>query len=193
MKYRVAVFASGKGTNTENLIVYFKAHRSIKISLVLTNSDTAGVLEKAQKHDVETVVFTKTELYDETIAQRLQTSQIDFIVLAGFLWMFPTTILNKYPNKVVNIHPALLPKYGGKGMYGMHVHRAVVAQGERKTGITIHFVNEHYDEGEIIFQTQVQLTPTDTPETVAEKIHTLEQEHFPKVVEKVIMERYGKI
>lgn len=193
MKYRVAVFASGKGTNTENLMIYFKDHQSIEISLVLTNSDTAGVLQKAQKHDVATVVFTKSELYGEKIAQRLQTSQIDFIVLAGFLWMFPTTILNKYLNKVINIHPALLPKYGGKGMYGMHVHRAVVAQGERETGITIHFVNEHYDDGEIVFQAQVQLTPADTPETVAEKIHALEQTHFPKVVEEVIMERYGKV
>lgn len=193
MKRRVAVFASGRGSNTENLISYFKNHPQIEVVLVLSNSNKAEVLQKATKHGIETYIFTKQALNNEdSVLKKLRTCKIDFIVLAGFLLKMPVSILHAFPDKVLNIHPALLPKYGGKGMYGMHVHHAVVENKEKETGITIHYVNEHYDEGAIVFQVKTSVSPIDTPETVAEKIYHLEQEHLPKVVEQLILETDGK-
>lgn len=184
---KIAVFASGSGTNAQNLIEYFKSSSFGKVELVFTNNSKAKVIERAKKLDVEVFVFNKNELNNTSIVlNKLKSSQIDLIVLAGFLLKFPESILSKYNNKVINIHPALLPKYGGKGMYGMNVHKAVVENQEKETGITIHFVNENYDEGKIIFQAKTEVLSLDTAETVASKIHELEQKHFPKVVEELL-------
>lgn len=183
----VAIFASGEGTNAQNIIDHFKSSRTIKIALVVSNKPTANVLNRAKEANIPTLVMSRTDFFEsDAIIQVLQTAHIDFIVLAGFLWMIPENLVRAFPKKIINIHPALLPKYGGKGMYGMHVHKAVVDNKEKESGISIHFVNEHYDEGEIISQHHCLVTAADTPETVAEKIHALEQEFFPKVIEKVL-------
>jgi phosphoribosylglycinamide formyltransferase 1 len=190
IKKKIAVFASGKGTNAENLIKHFKNHSKAQVTLVLTNSPTAEVIERANNLSVEVVVFDKAHLNDSMVVlNKLKKAQVDWIVLAGFLLRFPTLIIEEFPNRIVNIHPALLPKYGGKGMYGMNVHKAVVENHENETGITIHFVNENYDEGKIIFQAKTEVLATDTPEKVALKIHILEQQHFPKVIENLIAEK----
>lgn len=187
MKKRIAIFASGTGTNAENIIHFFTSHPLAEVVLVLSNSANAAVLKKAARLGVKTVVFDRNDLYEsDRIAKLLQENSIDFIILAGFLWLFPESILKDFPNKVINIHPALLPKYGGKGMYGMHIHRAVVENKERETGITIHYVNTVYDEGEIIFQAKTSVSASDTPELVAQKIARLEKQYFPKVIEKII-------
>lgn len=187
MKKRIAIFASGTGTNAENIIRFFNNHPHAEVQLVLSNSVKAEVLQKASALGVKTVVFDRNALYEsDRIAKLLQENSIDFIVLAGFLWLFPESILKDFPNKVINIHPALLPKYGGKGMYGIHIHRAVIEKKEHETGITIHYVNPVYDEGEIIFQAKTKVTPTDSAEDVARKIALLEQEHFPSIIEKII-------
>ena len=184
---RIVIFASGSGTNAENLIAFFQNRTSANVIQVLTNNPHAKVLDRAKNLKVSAlsfnrVAFTKTD----DVLNILKASQPDLIVLAGFLWMFPKHILNVFPNKVINIHPALLPKYGGKGMYGMNVHNAVVENNEIETGITIHYVNEHYDEGAIIFQAKCDVLKTDSAQDVADKIHKLEMEHFPKVVEKML-------
>jgi phosphoribosylglycinamide formyltransferase-1 len=186
-KKKIAVFASGKGSNAENLIKHFKNNPVAEVVLVLTNNPTAQVVERAGSLNVDSFVFNKAQLSDsKVVLDKLKKEQIDWIVLAGFLIKFPSLILNEFPNKVINIHPALLPKYGGKGMYGMHIHKAVVENKENETGITIHFVNENYDEGKIISQAKTEVLPTDTPEIVASKIQQLEQKHFPNVVEQLI-------
>ena len=186
-KNKIAVFASGKGTNAENLINHFKSSQVAEVVLVLTNNPTAQVIERASGLNVETFVFNKPQLNDsKEVTEKLKKAKIDWIVLAGFLIKFPSSILKEFPNKVINIHPALLPKYGGKGMYGLNVHKAVIENQENETGITIHFVNENYDEGKIIFQAKAEVLPSDTAEIVASKIHELEQTHFPKVVEELI-------
>jgi phosphoribosylglycinamide formyltransferase-1 len=184
----VAIFASGEGTNAQNIIDYFRTSDKVKIVLVVTNKPTANVLNRAKKANIPTLVISRADFYesDNTI-KALQAAHIDFIILAGFLWMIPENLVRTFPKKMINIHPALLPKFGGKGMYGMHVHKAVVDQKETESGISIHFVNEHYDKGEIISQHRCSLSAMDTPETVAEKIHALEQEFFPKVIEKVVL------
>jgi len=187
---RLTILASGSGTNAENIIRYFNSSEDFKITYVLTNNASAGVIERATSLGVRTRVFTRNEFYKTDDIVEFLKAESDFIVLAGFLWKVPENILTAFPNKIVNIHPALLPKFGGKGMYGMHIHRAVVDHGERETGITIHYVNENYDEGSIIFQKAVSLTKMDTPESVAEKIHILEQENFPKVIEEVLMKEF---
>lgn len=188
MKKKIAIFASGNGSNAENLIQYFKNSDFAEVVLVLTNNKNAGVISKATLLNVQVYEFTKNQLYTENdIYDALQFAKIDWIILAGFLLKFPETLLKHYPDKVVNIHPALLPKYGGKGMYGMHIHKAVVENKETETGITIHYVNENYDEGKIIFQAKAEVLNTDTPELIAEKIHILEQKYFPKVIEKLIL------
>ncbi|MBA3986090.1 MAG: phosphoribosylglycinamide formyltransferase [Flavobacteriales bacterium] len=190
MRKRIAIFASGKGSNAENIIKYFKNNSLAEVVLVISNALNANVLLRAKHLDTQAVVITKEDLYhSETVLQILKKEKIDWIILAGFLWIFPKTILDQYPNKVINIHPALLPKYGGKGMYGMHIHRAVVENREKETGITIHYVNEKYDEGKIIFQAKAEISATDTPESIAAKIHLLEQQHFPKVIEQLIAEK----
>lgn len=188
MERRIIIFASGSGTNTQNIIEHFQRSKTAKVVHVLSNNKNAKVLERAKDLKVMGSSFTKTELNSEDgVIKLLKNDQPDIIVLAGFLWKFPEIILNEYPNKVINIHPALLPKYGGKGMYGEYVHEAVVKNAEKETGITIHYVNENYDEGAVIFQKSVQLEKTDTPEIVAEKIHKLEHTYFPKVIENLLI------
>lgn len=184
---KIVLFASGNGSNVENIIQYFKTAESIAISSVFSNNAQAKVLEKAKNHHVESYVFTKSELESGLVLQKLQSIQPDLIVLAGFLLKFPEHIIAEFPHKIINVHPALLPKYGGKGMYGMNVHKAVLDNKEKETGITIHYVNEHYDEGEFIFQTSVNIEECKTPEEIAAKIHELEHQYFPMVIEKLLM------
>ncbi|MEL0455420.1 phosphoribosylglycinamide formyltransferase [Flavobacteriaceae bacterium SZ-1-7] len=186
---RIVIFASGSGTNAENLIKFFHNSDNASVIQVLTNNPHAKVLERAKKLNVSALSFNRIALSKtEDVLNILKASKPDLIILAGFLWKFPEFILNEFPNKVLNVHPALLPKFGGKGMYGMNVHQAVVENKETETGITIHYVNEHYDEGAIIFQAKCDVLPTDSAEDVAAKIHELEMEHFPKVVEKLLNE-----
>ena len=182
----IVVFASGSGTNAENIIEYFKNKNSGKVVAVFSNNPTSKVLEKAKKHQVDTFVFTKDEFKSELILQKLKELAPDLIVLAGFLLHFPVNIIKFYPDKIINIHPALLPKYGGKGMYGMNVHQSVLENKEVETGITIHYVNEHYDEGKIIFQKSVSVENCKTAEEIAMKIHELEQQYFPEVIESLL-------
>ncbi len=183
---KIVVFASGSGTNAENIIKHFKGGAIGEVVGVFTNNANAGVIDRAKNNAVPVTVFTKSELYESDLLHKINAINPDLIVLAGFLLKFPDTMIEAYPDKIINIHPALLPKYGGKGMYGMHVHRAVVEDREKETGITIHYVNENYDEGAIIFQKQVIVLGTDTPEVVAEKIHDLEQKYFPDVIEDLL-------
>ena len=193
MKKRIVIFASGSGTNTQNLIQYFQQSKFAEVVLVLSNKKDAKVLIRGKSLSVKSKHFTKEELFSEKgVLSLLSEAQADLIILAGFLLKFPTSILREYPNQVINLHPALLPKYGGKGMYGHYVHEAVVANKEVETGITIHYVNENYDEGAIIFQKSVKLSEHDTPETVAKKIHKLEYKYFPKVVEKLLLSEIKK-
>lgn len=184
----IALFASGSGTNVENIANYFKLSTSVKIALVVCNNPDAYVLERAKILGIPSFVCSNKEIKETTILlDVLVHYKIDFIVLAGFLRMIPTYLINAFPNKMVNIHPALLPKYGGKGMYGHFVHEAVVAAKEKESGITIHFVNEYYDEGAIIFQATCPVLEDDSADDVAKKIHKLEYEHFPKVIEQVLL------
>ena len=183
---KIIVFASGSGTNAENIIKYFAKTKIAKVVSVFTNNAAAKVIKRAKNHQIPTEIFSKSELLESNLLQKIQEIDPDMIVLAGFLLKFPDHIIEKYPNKIINIHPALLPNYGGKGMYGMHIHRAIVNNKEKETGISIHYVNEHYDEGGIIFQKNVALTEDDTPETVAEKIHELEQKYFPEIISRLL-------
>lgn len=186
-KKQIVIFASGSGTNAENIIKYFQSTQLAEVVLVLSNRKDAPVLEKAKNLNVASSHFKKDELYPgEVIFNLLSQINPDLIILAGFLLKFPENIIRKFPNKIINIHPALLPKYGGKGMYGNVVHETVMLNKERETGISIHYVNENYDEGAIICQKKVEITPEDTPETVARKVHKLEYEWFPKVIEDVL-------
>jgi len=183
---RILIFASGSGTNAKNIIEYFGTKTSGTVVAVFSNNSKATVLEKAQKLNVPTEIFSKDELNSGKVLHQVNRFQPDLIVLAGFLLKFPDDLIEAYPNKIINIHPALLPKFGGKGMYGMHVHKAVVENKEKESGITIHYVNENYDEGAVIFQQSFALSETDTPESVAAKIHELEQKYFPKVIEGLL-------
>ncbi|KAF2328408.1 phosphoribosylglycinamide formyltransferase [Flavobacterium nitrogenifigens] len=185
---KIIVFASGSGTNAENIIKYFSNTEIAKVVSVFTNNASAKVIERAKNHQIPVEIFEKNELLERKVLQKIQKIDPDLIVLAGFLLKFPENIIEQYPNKIINIHPALLPSYGGKGMYGMHIHRAIVNNKEKETGISIHYVNENYDEGAIIFQANVALTDEDTPETVAEKIHELEQKHFPEIIHRILDE-----
>lgn len=187
-KNNVAIFASGSGTNAQNMIEYFRNHDAIKISLIVSNNPDAFVLKRAEKEKMPKVILSGKDWEEKGKAAKvLQDHQIDFIVLAGYLRLLPSWLIRQFPGKIVNIHPALLPAYGGKGMYGEHVHRAVIASGDKQSGISIHLVNEEYDKGAIIFQARCPVLPSDTPETLAARIHELEYEHYPRVVEKVIM------
>ena len=187
MKKNIAIFASGSGSNTENIIRYFRENEAIQVSLVLSNRSDAYVLERAHRLGVPCNVFPKEDwMAGDEILAVLQEYHIDFVVLAGFLVRVPDLLLHAYPNKIINIHPALLPKFGGKGMYGDKVHEAVVAAGEKESGITIHYINEHYDEGAIIFQASCPVLPSDTPEEVASKVHALEYAHYPHVIESLL-------
>jgi len=187
---RLIIFASGSGTNAENIIRYFQSSKVFKIPYVFTNNANAGVIERAASLGVKTRFFNRKELYETNDIVTFLNAESDFIILAGFLWKVPKNVLLAFPNRIINIHPALLPKFGGKGMYGMNIHRAVVENKESETGITIHYVNENYDEGSIIFQKTVALTTLDTPESVADKIHILEQENFPKVIEELLLKEF---
>ncbi|MEM6719846.1 MAG: phosphoribosylglycinamide formyltransferase [Bacteroidota bacterium] len=184
---RIAIFASGSGTNAEKIIRHFQERNDASVVQILTNNPHAKVLDRAKNHKISGLSFNRTALNrSDDVLNLLKSAQIDLIVLAGFLWKFPIHIIEAFPNKVINIHPALLPKYGGKGMYGAHVHKAVVENKEQESGITIHYVNENYDEGAIIFQAKTALSDNETPETLAQKIHQLEYKHFPEVIEQVL-------
>lgn len=186
-KKRIVIFASGSGTNAENIIRYFKDSDFAEVVLVLSNKKGAKVLDRAKILNVEAFSFTKEELNSENgIIKLLEKNKPDLIVLAGFLLKFPQIIIDRFPNKIINIHPALLPKYGGKGMYGATVHETVLSNRDLESGITIHYINENYDEGAVILQKKVQLQKTETAQTIAEKVHALEYEWFPKVIEDLL-------
>lgn len=182
----IVLFASGSGSNVENIIEYFKNNNVKNNYFIFTNNPNAFVIERAAKLDVPCFVFSKDDLKNDVVLNKISEIEPDLIVLAGFLLMFPASIIQKYPNKVINIHPALLPNYGGKGMYGMRVHEAVVANKETESGITIHYVNEKYDEGAIIFQAKTKVDTNFSAQDVANAIHKLEYEHFPKVISKLL-------
>jgi phosphoribosylglycinamide formyltransferase 1 len=187
----IAIFASGTGSNARKMMEYFARHPQIRVALVLSNNSQAGVLSIARQFGVPTYTFTRSQFYEsEEVINKLQQHQVDWVVLAGFLWLIPVNLIRNFPDKIVNIHPALLPRYGGKGMYGARVHQAVVAAGESSSGITIHLVNEEYDKGKVIFQASCQLTPGDTPEEVAHKVQALEHAHFAPVIEQLISQAH---
>lgn len=183
----IAIFASGSGTNAERIACYFKNNPTIHVALIASENPKAYVLERAKRLGIPTLIFTQRELNEGVVLDRLLHDHIDFIVLAGFLKMIPSEMVKAFPNGIVNIHPALLPKFGGKGMYGEHVHKAVIEAGETESGITIHYVNEHYDEGNIIFQARCPVLPSDSPETLAKRIHELEYMHYPRVIEQLVL------
>jgi phosphoribosylglycinamide formyltransferase 1 len=208
-KVNIAIFASGGGSNAQRIIEYFKTSpptpllqergdskidgkdiansRKVNIALIVCNNPKAGVLQIAQQHNIPSLLIEKEQFFNgDGYLPQLQQYKIDFIVLAGFLWKIPSTLTSSYPKKISNIHPALLPKYGGKGMYGKHVHEAVIAANETQSGITIHYVDEVYDNGEIIFQATCPVNPTDTPQTLATKIHALEHLHYAPVIASIL-------
>lgn len=184
----IAIFASGFGSNAQRLIEYFQSTKTATVRLLLSNNPKAGALDKAKAFKVPSIVFNREDFYStEKVLEALKTHRIDYIILAGFLWLVPDNLIEAFPRHIINVHPALLPNYGGKGMYGMKVHEAVIANKEKESGITIHYINAEYDKGTVIFQARCSIDNTDTPETLAQKIHRLEYEHFPVVVEKVLL------
>lgn len=184
---KIAVLVSGSGSNAENLVKYFRKGDLARVTVILSNKKDAFALERAHRLGVPSLYFDRNDFYNSPkILETLKEQEIDCIVLAGFLWLVPNDIIEYFSGRIVNIHPALLPKYGGKGMFGMKVHAAVVENREPETGITIHYVNSNYDEGSIIFQAKAEVLSTDSPEMVAEKVHALEYEHFPRIVEKIV-------
>lgn len=189
----IAIFASGSGSNTENIIKYFKNHNEICVKTIISNNPNAYVLERAKKLGIQQRIFTKKELNScNKLLEYLEINQIKYIILAGFLLKIPSELIKEYNKCIINIHPSLLPKYGGKGMYGDNVHKAVVAAKEIESGISIHFVNEEYDEGAIIFQAKTSINPfSDSHEDVSEKIHQLEHKYFPKIIEQTILKQYS--
>lgn len=183
----LAIFASGTGTNAARIIEHFRGSSKVKVCLIVCNKPGAGVLGLAEREGIPSLLIEKEVFFrGGAYVDELRAKKIGFIVLAGFLWKIPEALVKAFPGKIVNIHPALLPKYGGKGMYGRFVHEAVIAAKDKESGITIHYVDEHYDHGQPIFQAKVIIDPGDTPETLAQKIHLLEYEHFPRVIEEVI-------
>lgn len=185
----MAIFASGAGSNAEKIMAYFENHPSIAVKVVLSSKKEAGVLQKAEKFGVETLIINKTAFFDtDTYIKALQNRDIDIIILAGFLWKVPENLVSAYRNRIINIHPALLPKYGGKGMYGHFVHEAVIRAGESQSGITIHVVDEVYDHGKHLFQATCLIDTGDSPDDLAEKIHLLEHRHFAEVIENYVRE-----
>lgn len=189
---RLALFASGSGSNAEKIAQHFVNNPDVDVTLIVSNNPKAGIIDRSRRGfdrqlHVPVLLFDRTTFYDTNkITQLLQQLDIDLIVLAGFMWLMPTDLVRAFPNRIINIHPALLPKFGGKGMYGHFVHEAVVAAGETESGITIHYVNERYDEGQTIFQARCPVLPTDTPEDVARNVQALEHAHYPSVVEEVL-------
>jgi len=193
MKKRIVILASGNGSNAENIIKYFQKGELAEVVLVLSNRKDANVLKRAETLDVSAASFSREELESsEGVLAVLKKYRPDLIVLAGFLWKFPEVIIREFPDRIINIHPALLPKYGGKGMYGDFVHQAVIENKETESGISIHYVNEEYDEGAIILQKSVEVDLKDTPQSLAQKIHALEYEWFPKVIEQLLRQDEDK-
>lgn len=187
MKKRIAIFASGSGSNAQKIMEHFKRNSEAEVVLILTNNPQAYVLQRADNFEIPSHIFTREEFYKtDNIIKLLKNLQVDLIVLAGFLWLVPENLLKAFPNKIINLHPALLPKYGGKGMYGDHVHNAVLAAKEEESGITIHFVNEKFDEGEILHQSRFKIEPGDTLEIIKFKGQQLEHQHFPRVIESLL-------
>lgn len=183
----IAIFASGGGSNARKIMEHFQASQIGKVALIVCNKPEAGVLDIAREFDIPSILITRKQFYESRdVLETLEKYNIGFIVLAGFLWLIPDYLVQAYPNKIVNIHPALLPKYGGKGMYGMNVHKAVKANGESQSGISIHFVNEHYDEGNLIFQATCALKPEDDAATIAKKVLEVEHRHYARVIETII-------
>lgn len=186
-KTRIAIFASGTGSNARKIIEHFKGHPSVEVALVVSNKKDAGVLDIAKEHHIDTLIVSKSTFYNsEDILKSLSDYKVSFIVLAGFLLLVPQYIVSRFNKKIINIHPALLPKFGGKGMFGHHVHEAVKKSGETETGITIHYCNEHYDEGGIIFQASCAVEPEDTPDDIARKVLALEHKHFAQVIDDLL-------
>lgn len=185
---RIAIFASGSGSNAEKIINYFQDNELVQVDLLLTNNPQAGIIERGRRLSIPTIIFDKKSFAKtDKIVEILKKQEIDWVILAGFLWLIPANLVKAYPNKIINIHPALLPKYGGKGMWGHFVHEAVHANKDTESGITIHYVNEHYDEGEVIFQAKCEIVEGDSPEDIAAKVQVLEHKHFPEVIEKLIL------
>jgi len=182
----LVVFASGSGSNAENIVNYFRTHKEIRVKAFYCNNPHAFVIERAKRLKVPLRVFDSKDLASVTINKFLYEDGIDYIILAGFLKLIPKSLIHAFPNKIINLHPALLPLYGGRGMYGSKVHEAVIANHEKKSGITIHLVNEHYDDGKILFRAETYLEPNETPESLAEKVHALEHKYFPLVIEQFI-------
>lgn len=182
---RIVLLASGYGSNVENIICYFANNRNLEFPLILSNKKDAYVHKRAMLLNIPSYTINKSGFENGQALQLLKEFKIDFIVLAGFLLRVPENLLRAYPNKIINIHPSLLPKFGGRGMYGLNVHKAVVENKETESGITIHYVNENYDEGKIIFQAKCEVSPTDSSEDIAAKVHALEYEHFPKIIEQI--------
>lgn len=184
---KIAIFASGNGSNAENIANYLAKNISLEIALILSNKKDAFVLDRARNLDIPSHIFNRNSFYkSEDILTTLKEYDVDYIILAGFLWLIPNYLIKAYPNRIINIHPALLPSYGGKGMYGSFVHKAVHMAKDKETGITIHLVNEVYDDGEILFQARIAVDSSDTPDDIAAKVHELEYEHFPRVIEEFI-------
>jgi phosphoribosylglycinamide formyltransferase-1 len=187
MKKRIAIFASGSGSNAQKIMEHFKRSSEAEVVLILTNNPQAYVLQRADNFEVPSHIFTRNEFYNtDDVIKLLKNLQVDLIVLAGFLWLVPPSLLKAFPNKIINLHPALLPKYGGKGMYGDHVHQAVLDAKEEESGITIHFVDEKFDEGEILHQSRFKIEPEDNLEMIKFKGQQLEHQHFPRVIESLL-------
>ena len=184
----IVIFASGSGSNAQKIAEYFAASDTARVVMIYSNRRDAYVLQRAQKLNIPAIVFNKEDFYDNNvILNHLNNINPDLIVLAGFLWKVPEKIVDAFPKRIVNIHPALLPNYGGKGMYGANVHSAIIANREKMSGITIHYINENYDEGDVIFQATCKIDNDDTPETLAEKVHALEHKYYPEIVEEILL------
>jgi phosphoribosylglycinamide formyltransferase-1 len=184
---RLAILGSGNGTNAQQISEYFASRNDVQVACIIYNVKDAYIAQRARNLGIEARYFGRKDFYESTaVLDYLREKQADWVILAGFLWLVPQNMLDAYPQRIINIHPALLPKYGGKGMYGHHVHEAVVAAGEHESGITIHIVDEDYDRGTILEQARCNVTPDDTPDTLAAKIHLLEKEYFPRVIDRTI-------
>ena len=186
----ILIFASGSGSNAEKIVLYFKNSKTISVIGIVTNNSSAKVLDKAKNYQIPSFVFNKIDLEDGLVLKKMQELKPDLIVLAGFLLKFPASIVNNFKNKLINIHPALLPKYGGKGMYGIHVHQAVLDNKDLESGITIHYVNENYDEGEYIFQKKVSVENCKTAQEIADKVLILEHNYFSVIIEKLLTSNF---
>ena len=186
--YKLAIFASGSGSNAENIIKHFQNKQQIKVSCICTNRADAFVVERAKLYNIPVFIFGRDDFYIQPkVLNYLNENKIDWVILAGFLWLVPDNLIDRFPNRIINIHPALLPKFGGKGMYGHHVHQSVIDQKETVSGISIHYVNHEYDQGSIIYQAKCPVDPSDTAESLAIKVHQLEYEHFPRVIEQEVL------